>query len=219
MLRKYSKISFVEEIQCYNASNIKTKTSFCCRNFFERKSYIAVQAVFQQRFNQTPPCRKTIQQNFTKYRWHGMSLKRNKEIWKTKNWSQPCGNEISIKLIRNFTEITLPYVFLYICYIFAEHIFWRTSIGNCFWICNFMKLAKIILKSVWCIAYLNFPFLLKLFFNNWCNYLIFMYEISKFWEWIAVYSYEKNYSNLFENSSDFGNNMGQLFMKHPVYSK
>ena len=82
-----------------------------------------------------------------------------------------------------------------------------------------MKLAKIILESVWYIAYLNFPFLLKLFFNNWCNYLIFMYEISKCLEWIAIYSYEKNYSNLFENSSDFGNNMGQLFMKHPVYSK
>ena len=30
---------------------------------------------------------------------------------------------------------------------------------------------------------------------------------------------KKNYSNLFENSSDFGNNMGRLFLKHPVLKR
>ena len=48
------------------------------RKIFRKKSYIAVQAAFRQRFNQTPICKKTIQQNFTKYRSHGTSLKRNK---------------------------------------------------------------------------------------------------------------------------------------------
>ena len=28
---------------------------------------------------------------------------------------------------------------------------------------------------------------------------------------------KNDYSNLFENSSDFENNMGQLLLKHPVY--
>ena len=33
----------------------------------KRKSYTAVQAAFRQRFNQVPSCKKTIQQNVTKY--------------------------------------------------------------------------------------------------------------------------------------------------------
>ena len=57
----------------------KEKRVFVVDKFFERKSYIAVQAAFRQRFNQTPPWKKTIPQNFTKYRSHGTSLKRNKE--------------------------------------------------------------------------------------------------------------------------------------------
>ena len=48
------------------------------------------------------------------------------------------------------------------------------------------------LKTLWCFTYLNYPLLFKLFFYNWCNYLIFMYETSKCWEWIAVYNHEKN---------------------------
>ena len=81
-------------------------------------------------------------------------------------------------------------VFLYICCIFSEHIFWRTPMGDCSWICNVIKLVKMMLKSLWYFAYLNYH-LLKLFFYNWCNYLIFMYKISKCWEWIPVYNYEK----------------------------
>ena len=42
-----------------------------------------------------------------------------------------------------------------------------------------------------------------------------MYEISKCWEWIAVYNYGKDYSNLYQNSSDFGNNIGRLFFETP----
>ena len=40
---------------------------------------MAVQAAVQQQFNKAPPCKKTIQQNFTKYHLHGTSLNRNKE--------------------------------------------------------------------------------------------------------------------------------------------
>lgn len=43
------------------------------------KSYIAVQTVLQQQFNQTPPCKKTIHQNITKYCLHGTSLNWKKE--------------------------------------------------------------------------------------------------------------------------------------------
>ena len=39
----------------------KEERAFVAETFFERKSYIAVQAAFQQRFNQAPPCKKTIQ--------------------------------------------------------------------------------------------------------------------------------------------------------------
>ena len=46
----------------------KEKRVFVVEKFFERKSYIAVQAAFQQRFNHAPPCKKTIQQNIKKSR-------------------------------------------------------------------------------------------------------------------------------------------------------
>ena len=61
----------------------------------------------------------------------------------------PCRSVISIKLVRNFTEITVPYVLLCICCIFAEHSFWRTPIEDCLWICNVIKLVKMILKTLW----------------------------------------------------------------------
>ena len=129
----------------------------------------------------------------------------------------PSGSAISIKLVCNFTEITLRHgIFLCICCIFAENIMWRTPMGDCFWICNVIKLVKIILESLWYFAYLNYPLLPNLFFYNWCKYLIFMYEISKCWEWIVVYNHEKKCSKLFGNSSGAENNMGWLFLKHPV---
>ena len=124
---------------------------------------------------------------------------------------------IPIKLICNITEITLLPFLLYIWCTFAEHRFWRKPFGDCFWICNIIKLVKMILKSLWYFAYLNYTLLLKLSFNNWYNYLIFMYEIPKCWVWIAVYKYEKkNYSNLFENTSEIGNNIGRLFFETSV---
>ena len=67
-----------ENIQGYNASNIKRQV-FVVKNFFERKSYIAVPAAFQQLFHQAPPYKKTIQQNITKYGSHGTSLNENIE--------------------------------------------------------------------------------------------------------------------------------------------
>ena len=47
--------------------------------YFERKSYMAVQAEFRQRCIHAPPYKRTIQQNIKKYRSYGMSLNRNKE--------------------------------------------------------------------------------------------------------------------------------------------
>ena len=38
----------------------KEERIFVAEKYFERKSYIAVQAAFRQRFNQAPPCKKTI---------------------------------------------------------------------------------------------------------------------------------------------------------------
>ena len=59
----------------------KEKQVFVVEKFFKRNSYsyIAVQAAFLQQFNEMHPCKKTIQQNFTKCCSHGMTLKRNKE--------------------------------------------------------------------------------------------------------------------------------------------
>ena len=93
-------------------------------------------------------------------------------------------------------------VLLYVCCMFGEYIFWRTPVGDWFWISNVTRLVKMILKNYKYFAHLNYPLLLKLFFYNWCNYLIFMYKIWKCWEWIAVYNYEKRkiiqiYSKIF----------------------
>ena len=71
------------------------------RKIFRKKSYIAVQAAFRQRFNQIPTCKKTIQQNFTKYRSHGTSLKRNKENSGRRRTA--CSDE-NIGLLRNILE-------------------------------------------------------------------------------------------------------------------
>ena len=74
---------------------------FVVENFYERKSYIAIQAVVQQQFNQAPPCKKTIQQNITKYCLHGMSLNRNKEnSGRQKNRH----SEENIELVRKIFE-------------------------------------------------------------------------------------------------------------------
>ena len=128
---------------------------------------------------------------------------------------------ISIKLVCNFTLLYFTYTsgwYFPIC-LFAENIFWRTPMGDCFWICNVIKLDKIILKSLWYFVYLNYPLLLKLFFyNNWCNYLIFMYEISQCWEWIVVYYYEKkNIQSYLETLLKLEIIWGGFFLKHLVY--
>ena len=91
--------SFLEKIQGYNTSNIKRRTSFV--TFFERKSYIAVQAAFRQWFDQAPPCEKTIQQNVTKYRSHGRSLNRSKENSGRRRTA--CSEDV-IELFRNILE-------------------------------------------------------------------------------------------------------------------
>ena len=57
----------------------KQGRAFVLENFFERKSYIAVEATFQQQSNQVQLCKKTIEQNVTKYQSHVTSLNRNKE--------------------------------------------------------------------------------------------------------------------------------------------
>ena len=101
MLVKIFENTFPEEIQGYNASNIKRRMSFCCRKFFERKSYIAVQVAFQERFNQAPPSKKTIQQNVEKSRSHGTSLNRNKEYSARRRTAR---SEENIELVRNKLE-------------------------------------------------------------------------------------------------------------------
>ena len=40
----------------------KEERVFVVEKYFERKSYIALQAAFWQQFNHAPPCKKTIQQ-------------------------------------------------------------------------------------------------------------------------------------------------------------
>ena len=53
------------------------KRDFVVEQLLERKSCIAVQAAFQQQFNQAQPYKKTIEQNFAKYRSHGTSVSKN----------------------------------------------------------------------------------------------------------------------------------------------
>ena len=70
--------------------------------YFERKSYIAVQAAFRQQFNQAPPCIKTIQrQNVKKYRSHGTILNRNKENFR--GW-ETARSEENIERVKNMLE-------------------------------------------------------------------------------------------------------------------
>ena len=52
----------------------KEEGAFVVEKLFKRESYIAAQAAFKQRFNKTQPCKKTIQQNLTKYRSHRTSI-------------------------------------------------------------------------------------------------------------------------------------------------
>ena len=76
--------TFLEKIQGYNTSNIKR-----------------VQAAFRQQFNQASPCKKTIEQNVTKYCSHGTSLNRNKENSGRRRTA--CSEEV-IELFRNKLE-------------------------------------------------------------------------------------------------------------------
>ena len=68
---------------------------------FERKSYIAVQVAFQERFNQAPPSKKTIQQNVEKSSSHGTNLNRNKEYSARRRTAR---SEENIELVRNKLE-------------------------------------------------------------------------------------------------------------------
>ena len=70
-------------------------------SFFEKKSYIAVQAAFQKQFIQAPPFKKTKQHNITKYRLHGTSLNRNKENFGRQRTAR---SQESIWLVRNTLE-------------------------------------------------------------------------------------------------------------------
>ena len=79
----------------------KEERCFVVEKYFERKSYIPVKAAFRQRFNQVPPCKKTIQQNVTKYRSHGTSLNRNKENSGRRRTGR---SEEVIELFRNILE-------------------------------------------------------------------------------------------------------------------
>ena len=79
----------------------KEERAFVVEKFFARKSYIAVQATFQQRFNHAPPCKKTIQQSVTKYRSHGTSLNRNKE---NSGRRRTARSEENIELVKNILE-------------------------------------------------------------------------------------------------------------------
>ena len=79
----------------------KEEWALVVEKFFQRKTYIAVQAAFQQWFNQTAPCKKTIRQNVTKYCSHGMSLNRNKENSGRQRTAQ---SEENIELVRKILE-------------------------------------------------------------------------------------------------------------------
>ena len=82
----------------------KENRVFVVKRFFERKSYTVVQAAFQQRFNQTLPCKKTIQQKFTKYRSHETILKRNKQNSRRRRTAR---SEKNIELVGNISENNL----------------------------------------------------------------------------------------------------------------
>ena len=79
----------------------KKKQVSVVEKFFERKSYVAVQEAFRQRFNQAPSCKKTIQQNVTKYRSHGTTLNKSKE---DSGRQRSAFSEENIDLVRNILE-------------------------------------------------------------------------------------------------------------------
>ena len=79
----------------------KVERAFLVERLFKSKSYIAVQAVLWQKFNQVPPCRKIIQQTVTKYRSHGTSLNRNKENFGRRMTAR---SDVNIELVRNILE-------------------------------------------------------------------------------------------------------------------
>ena len=79
----------------------KEKRVFVVEKFLERKSYIAVQAAFQQRFNHAPPCKKTIQQNIKKSRSYWTSLNRNKQ---NSGRRRTARSKENIELVRNILE-------------------------------------------------------------------------------------------------------------------
>ena len=76
----------------------KEEPAFVAEKFIKRKSYIAVQAAFWQRFNQTPPCKKTIQHLLR------TSLNRNKD---NSGRRRTAPFEEKIELVRNILESNL----------------------------------------------------------------------------------------------------------------
>ena len=62
---------------------------------------MAVQVAFWQRLNHVPPCKKTIQQNFKKYRSHGTSLNRNKDSFGRRRTDR---SEENIERVRDMLE-------------------------------------------------------------------------------------------------------------------
>lgn len=61
---------FLEKIQGYKKLS-KQERVLVVERHFERKSYLAVQVAFRQRFSHEPYCKEKIQQNAKKYRSHG----------------------------------------------------------------------------------------------------------------------------------------------------
>ena len=80
---------------------MKEERVFVAEKYFERKSYIAVQAAFRQRFNHAPPYKKTIQQNVKKHRSYGTILNKNKE--NSERRRNACSEE-NIERVRNMLE-------------------------------------------------------------------------------------------------------------------
>ena len=81
----------------------KQERAFVVEKIFGKKKlqYIAFQAAFQQRFNQTLPCKRTVQQNVNKYRSHRSSLNRNKE---SSGRRRSARSEYNIELVKNILK-------------------------------------------------------------------------------------------------------------------
>ena len=69
--------------------------------YFEKKSYMVVQAEFRQRYIHAPPYEMTIQQNIKKYRSYGISLNRNKE---NSGWRRTISSEENIERVKIMLE-------------------------------------------------------------------------------------------------------------------